>query len=118
MYYLNIFTDKIEKPAFIVDKEFGEMLTNHNWKGNIRELKNVMEIVVILADNETITPDLLPHDFHYQTSNVDTMNMQEMEKQHINKVLNYTRGNKTESARLLGIGLTTLYRKIEEYKLS
>ena len=118
MYYLKEFTSKINKPEFIVDKTFGEILTNHNWNGNIRELKNIMERVVILADNDTITPDLLPYDFHQQNSSVDTMNMQEMEKQHINKVLNYTRGNKTESARLLGIGLTTLYRKIEEYKLS
>jgi transcriptional regulator with PAS, ATPase and Fis domain len=41
-----------------------------------------------------------------------------MEKLHIQHVLNHTRGNKTEAARLLNIGLTTLYRKIEEYKLS
>jgi transcriptional regulator with PAS, ATPase and Fis domain len=41
-----------------------------------------------------------------------------VEKLHIQRVLNHTRGNKTEAARLLNIGLTTLYRKIEEYKLS
>ncbi|MBO9659714.1 MAG: hypothetical protein J7527_12910, partial [Chitinophagaceae bacterium] len=40
-----------------------------------------------------------------------------VEKLHIKKVLLYTKGNKTETARLLNIGLTTLYRKIEEYKI-
>lgn len=40
-----------------------------------------------------------------------------MERRHIARVLEYTKGNKTETARLLKIGLTTLYRKIEEYKL-
>jgi two-component system NtrC family response regulator len=40
-----------------------------------------------------------------------------MERRHIARVLEYTNGNKTETARLLKIGLTTLYRKIEEYKI-
>ena len=44
--------------------------------------------------------------------------MASMEKLHIQRVLNYTKGNKTETARLLNIGLTTLYRKIEEYHIS
>ncbi|MNU11761.1 DNA-binding transcriptional regulator DhaR [compost metagenome] len=44
-------------------------------------------------------------------------NLQQIEKQHIQKVLIHTKGNKTETSRLLGIGLTTLYRKIEEYQI-
>lgn len=117
MHYLAEFTAKVNKPEFIVDKEFSKLLTAHSWKGNVRELKNVMERVVILADNDVITPNLLPYEFHDKTRETDPMNMQEMEKKHIGKVLKYTRGNKTETSRLLGIGLTTLYRKIEEYKI-
>jgi DNA-binding NtrC family response regulator len=41
-----------------------------------------------------------------------------VEKEHIEKTLAYTKGNKTEAARLMGIGLTTLYRKLEEYKIA
>ena len=49
---------------------------------------------------------------------LSSFDLASVEKQHIQHVLNHTRGNKTEAARLLNIGLTTLYRKIEEYKLS
>src|SRR5690606_22030156 len=117
MHYLAEFTAKVNKPEFTIDKEFSKLLTAHSWKGNIRELKNVMERVVILADHGLISPNLLPFEFHTETRGADPLNMQDMEKQHIIKVLKYTRGNKTETSRLLGIGLTTLYRKIEEYKI-
>jgi len=117
MHYLAEFTAKVNRPEFSIDKEFSRLLTTHNWKGNIRELKNVMERVVILAEHEVIGPDLLPFEFHTETRGADPLNMQDMEKQHIIKVLKYTRGNKTEASRVLGIGLTTLYRKIEEYKI-
>jgi two-component system NtrC family response regulator len=116
-HYLAEFTAKVNKAEFTMDSEFARLLINHSWKGNIRELKNVMERVVILADDSILTPGLLPYEFHNQISSTNSMNMQSMEKQHIMKVLNHTRGNKTETARLLGIGLTTLYRKIEEYQI-
>lgn len=117
-HYLKEFAGKVNKPDFIMDDSFGDLLLKHTWKGNIRELKNVMERVAILADGTTVTASLLPYEFHTATEEEDSLKMQVMEKQHINKVLKYTRGNKTETARLLGIGLTTLYRKMEEYKIS
>lgn len=117
MHYLSEFTAKVNKQEFIVDKAFSQLLTEHTWKGNVRELKNVVERVVILADGNVITPDLLPFEFNNKVLGGSSLNMQDMEKHHIIKVLKYTRGNKTESSRLLGIGLTTLYRKIQEYKI-
>ena len=118
-HFLKQFTAKVNKPAFIMDKEFIQHLNTHGWKGNIRELKNVMERVVILADNNTISSNLLPYEFHSELSSdgSEPMNMHTIEKLHISKVLKFTNGNKTETARLLGIGLTTLYRKLEEYSL-
>lgn len=116
-YYLAEFTAKVNRPKMSMDDEFERSLVNHNWKGNIRELKNVMERATILADGEIISATLLPPEFHNETKSADPLNMQDMEKQHIVKVLKYTKGNKTETSRLLGIGLTTLYRKIEEYKI-
>ncbi|MES2827055.1 MAG: sigma-54 dependent transcriptional regulator [Bacteroidota bacterium] len=116
-HYLTEFAAKVNRPELSMDREFSRLLINHNWKGNIRELKNVIERVVILADNNLITASLLPFEFHHEANTNGSMNMQSVEKQHIFKVLKYTRGNKTEASRLLGIGLTTLYRKIEEYKL-
>lgn len=112
-YYLQQF-DKTGKTTMSVD--FLSLLNKHHWKGNIRELKNVIERAVILADG-TLTPDTLPPHFDAQNADAPSLDLQSIEKQHIKKVLNYTRGNKTETARLLGIGLTTLYRKIEEYAL-
>ena len=117
-HYLKEFAFKVNKPDFVMDEGFTELLMKHVWKGNIRELKNVMERVVILADGNIVTASLLPYEFHAETQEEDSMKMQVIEKQHINKVLKHTRGNKTETARLLGIGLTTLYRKMEEYKIS
>lgn len=117
MHYLIEFTAKVNRPELSIDKEFSRLLTSHSWKGNIRELKNVMERVVILADTEVIGANLLPYEFHNETRGSDPLNMQDIEKQHIIKVLRYTRGNKAETSRLLGIGLTTLYRKIEEYHI-
>ncbi|MBB2150505.1 sigma-54-dependent transcriptional regulator [Pedobacter gandavensis] len=117
-HYLKEFSAKVNKPDFTMDESFTELLLKHVWKGNIRELKNVMERVVILADGNVATANLLPYEFHSEVQEEDSMKMQVMEKQHINKVIKHTRGNKTEAARLLGIGLTTLYRKMEEYKLS
>lgn len=116
-HYLREFTAKVNKPEFSMEKEFSRLLLNHNWKGNIRELKNVMERVVILAEESQLGAHLLPYEFHNERITDDPFNMQAVEKQHIVKVLHYTHGNKTETARLLGIGLTTLYRKIEEYQL-
>jgi two-component system NtrC family response regulator len=112
-YYLKLFANKAGKTVNMPD-EFLNLLKRHQWKGNIRELKNVMERAVILAD-DTLTPDTLPQQFN--TANIDSnaFDLQSIEKQHISKVLNYTKGNKTEAARLLGIGLTTLYRKIDEF---
>jgi len=118
MHYLAEFTAKVNKPDLTIDKECSRLLSSHSWKGNIRELKNIIERVVILADiGGVIGPSLLPFEFNSAVSSSDSLNMQDMEKQHIIKVLKYTRGNKTEASRLLGIGLTTLYRKIEEYKI-
>lgn len=113
-YYLKQFADKAGKPVKMTD-EFLALLNKHQWKGNIRELKNIIERAVILADN-SLTPIALPPQFntHIDSSSLD---LQSIEKQHISKVLAYTKGNKTETARLLGIGLTTLYRKIDEYGL-
>ena len=97
---------------------FLEKLKNYPWKGNIRELKNMMERVVILSDNDILDAGELPFEIkNSTTSNATSFDLAEVEKHHIQNVLTHTKGNKTEAARLLNIGLTTLYRKLEEYKL-
>jgi transcriptional regulator of acetoin/glycerol metabolism len=104
-----------------MDKSFMDHLLAHEWKGNIRELKNVMERAVILSDGGMLTLLNLPLELQtIQTKNISlsAFDLASVEKLHIQRILNHTNGNKTETARLLNIGLTTLYRKIEEYNIT
>ena len=104
-----------------MDKSFLDHLQAHEWKGNIRELKNVMERAVILSDGGMLTLLNLPLELQTITSkniSLSAFDLASVEKLHIQRILNHTNGNKTETARLLNIGLTTLYRKIEEYNIT
>jgi len=117
-YYLHLFAAKTNTPDRTMSREFLNRLQMHPWKGNIRELKNVIERAVILTDEPELTLHNLPADL--QTTEQQASNPFElacMEKLHIQKVLAHTSGNKSQAAKLLGIGTATLYRKIEEYKL-
>lgn len=120
-HFTSFFAAKTNKQVYSISAEFLETLRNQEWNGNIRELKNVIERSVILTDGNELTIDTLPLDFkknNDSTKQLSAFDLSSIEKLHIQKVLNYTNGNKTEAARLLNIGLTTLYRKIEEYKIS
>lgn len=118
-HYLKIFAAKANSAVNSMSKEFLEHLQSHKWKGNIRELKNVIERAVILANGSELTIADLPADMQSNNpaGHLNSFELAYAEKAHIQKVLKHTSGNKTEAARLLGIGIATLYRKIEEYKL-
>ncbi len=83
----------------------------------------MMERALILEDTDMLTVESLPFEMQNQSlatgqgNALSAFSLASVEKLHIQRVLNHTKGNKTEAARLLDIGLTTLYRKIEEYKL-
>ncbi|WP_438946658.1 sigma-54-dependent transcriptional regulator, partial [Sediminibacterium sp.] len=113
------FAEKLNKKQVQLSPEYLKALKAHPWKGNIRELKNVIERSLIISDGNLLLPVTLPSDFQMEgfADENDTLELAAMEKKHIQKVLKYTNGNKTESAKLLNIALTTLYRKIDEYKL-
>jgi two-component system NtrC family response regulator len=117
-HYIKEFAAKTAKPAPTMDSNFLNVLNRHHWKGNVRELKNVIERVIILEDGGILGTDLLPPEFKQESTDPSALDMASMEKLHISKVLAHTQGNKTEAARLLGIGLTTLYRKMEEYHIN
>lgn len=119
-HFLKMFAQKTNARVESMDKDFLELLQQHDWKGNIRELKNVMERAVILAGDSRLTVSSLPLELqtmNYKSQALSAFDLASVEKLHIQRVLNHTKGNKTETAKLLNIGLTTLYRKIEEYKL-
>ena len=119
-HFLKVFSVKNKGKITSFSPEYLTALQHHAWKGNIRELRNVVERSVILTDTSVLEADTLPSDFQVQNTGAKVMSAFELasaEKIHIQKVLNHTNGNKTETARLLNIALTTLYRKIEEFKL-
>lgn len=117
-HFVAVFAAKTNKPVPVLQKEYLEALQQYDWPGNIRELKNVIERSVILENGNELTTSTLPFNMqHAADAKSSSFELAVVEKQHIQKVLQHTNGNKTETARLLGIGLTTLYRKIEEYHL-
>ncbi len=117
-FYLKDFAQKVNRPLLKMDAKLIDKLQTHSWKGNVRELKNVIERLVILSNGDVLNADQLPNEFFIDTPIHNSFDLQAIEKQHIQKVLLHTKGNKTETARLLNIGLTTLYRKIEEYQIT
>lgn len=115
-HFVQDFANKTNKGQFKINAGFLKALKSHPWKGNIRELKNVIERAVILAEGSELTSDLLPSDFNTNGDEA-SLTMEAAEKKHIQKVLNSVQGNKAQAAKLLDIGLTTLYQKIKDYSL-
>lgn len=117
--FVKQFSEKTNKKTLQISDDFIQKLEHYSWPGNIRELKNIIERSVILSSNDTLTSDVLPYEMQQETEKnakqMSAFSMQSIEKLHIQKVLNYTKGNKAETARLLEIGIATLYRKLDEY---
>lgn len=115
-HFMGIYAAKIKKRIGEMDKDFVKKLKANEWKGNIRELKNVIERAVILCESEKLTVDLLPMEM-VNGETITGTSLESVEKAHIQKILMMAKGNKTKAAELLNIGVATLYRKIEEYKI-
>jgi two-component system NtrC family response regulator len=116
-HFLNVYAAKTNKNINKISEDALEALKQNRWKGNVRELKNVIERAVIMEDGNTLTSQSLPQEIQQTGGGELSFQLASIEKQHIQKVLRHTGGNKAEAARLLDIGLATLYRKIEEYHL-
>lgn len=119
-YFLHFFVSKMNKGINGISKEAMDALKLYTWKGNIRELRNAIERAVILCSEDEITVADLPLglqqiDREHKNNDFSALELACVEKLHIQKVLSYTGGNKTKTAELLGIALTTLYRKLAEY---
>jgi len=114
-HFLKLYAAKTGKHITGIGKEAADALKRNPWKGNIRELKNVLERAVILEDGATLSAESLPPDA--TRGNSSAVDLASVERAHIRKVLAAAGGNKAEAARLLGIGIATLYRKVEEYRL-
>lgn len=111
--FLKYYSEKSGKKVESVSRGFLDELMNHSFEGNIRELKNVIERAVILCDSNEINEGHLPEGFNKISSSGSTLGS--IEKEHIIKTLKENKGNKTLTAKALGIGTVTLYRKLKEF---
>ncbi|SMO69057.1 sigma-54-dependent transcriptional regulator [Fodinibius sediminis] len=115
-FFLGRVNNRVKK----INEDTLQLLQDYPWKGNIRELKNVIERAAILAEGDCITADLLPEELRQREDfsiPSPTSTLEEIERAHIKGVLRKVDGNKTKAAGILGIGTSTLYRKIQEYDL-
>ncbi len=117
-WFIQQFSPKLNKRLTGMSPAFLQALQQHSWKGNIRELRNVIERAAILTDTDILDVSSLPFDFQQGVdSTPSSMRLADMERSHIIRVLAHVKGNKTKAAELLDIGLTTLYNKIKEYNI-
>lgn len=99
------------------------MLIGYHWPGNVRQLMNVLDRAVVLADNNTITSDDLPVEIADGAADApqrqprDSSRLDEIEKAHIVEILEREKGNKAKAARALGIHRRKLYRLLERFDL-
>ncbi len=109
-----------------VTKDAARMLAAYPWPGNVRQLKNAVENMVILATDDKITIDDLPPEIYSrpgtasgttQLEHLAGISLEEAEKELIRNTLKMVSGNREQAAEILGIGERTLYRKIKEYDL-
>lgn len=119
--FIKIFCEKFKKPAPQIRESFYTQISKYHFPGNTRELKNVIERIILLNDKPILTDNDLPQDFFESREEAvpsKEISLMDLEKKHILSVLKSKNNNKVEAAEVLGIGLTTLYRKLNEYGFS
>lgn len=117
-YFATQFAAKMGRRIERIDDDYLAALRRHAWHGNVRELRNVVERSLILAEGDALTIATLASEFRLpagDATSADSLALDDIERRHILRVMEHTGGNKAEAARLLGIGIATLYRKLEQY---
>lgn len=122
-HFIEKYNRKVNRSVKGVDSEAMRLLMAYEWKGEVRELENVVERALLLGDSDYIQAEDLPPSIrdtepvepnNYSTESLNDA-VQSFEKHHIKNILRRTDGNRSEAARLLNIDPSTLYRKMEKY---
>lgn len=119
-YYLELYAEKYFKTEFTLDESAIKKLKSYHFPGNVRELQYALERAVIMADSSVLTDnDLLFSSLekHHTPKTEDDMNLEDVEKNTIQKVINKNNGNISKSAKELGVTRTALYRRIYKHGL-
>ncbi len=119
-HFLKQLSEKLGRNITGVSKEVMDFMMKNPWRGNVRQLRNSLEEMAILSTGEII--DRLPSslDFIYENiseDNISVKPIEQLEREAIKTALQKTGGNKTKAAKLLGIAVRTLYRKIERFSM-
>ena len=126
-YFLDEMCRENGRPPLTLSKEAYKILENYRWKGNIRELKNTVENMVVLSDSSIIEKDAIPN-YIVESSKSDieeeeypldlTVATEKLEIKNIKKALEMSNGNKAKAAKILNIPRTTLYYKLDLYGIN
>jgi DNA-binding NtrC family response regulator len=121
-HFIKKFSKDGHRHVIRVAPEVMDLLMRYDWPGNVRQLENIIERAFALGQSDTILTADLPseiREYYKQTgiSSPDSLNLAENEKLLILRALRKTNGNKAEAAQLLGINITTVYRKLEKYQI-
>jgi len=122
-HFLSLFRERFNRPALDLSPDARGRLSAYDWPGNVRELRNALERAAALADSDTIGADqLLPSTSSPNTGGTTAapdstpLTLDQLERQHILRVLEEQSGNRERAAAVLGISARTLYRKLREYE--
>jgi two-component system response regulator HydG len=126
-YFLQQAAERYGKPIEGIEPEAQQVLMSHGWPGNVRQLKNVLENMVVMCNGPRLTAEHLPPDIRPAgaageggvggMNNLVGISIVQAEKELIRNTLKLVGGNREQAAKILGIGERTLYRKIKEYDL-
>ncbi|MCX7831019.1 MAG: sigma-54 dependent transcriptional regulator, partial [Acidobacteria bacterium] len=127
-HFLSEFCQEHKKNIKSVSNELLNFCENYSWPGNVRELRNLVERMVIFSSKENLSLEDLPPEMRKDSQDAKTdsaikqtslpyLDLSLLEKEAILKALEETQGNRTQAAKILGIGLRTLHRKLNEYNI-
>ena len=122
-HFLRKYEKSLNRSGTRFSKGAIRLLINYSWPGNVRELENTVERAAILAETDVIhsrdLPDKLRSASAASVATIDGegLTLEELEREHIRRVLEKVEGDKARAAQALGIHLSTLYRKVQRYRL-
>ncbi len=120
-HFLKLYAERNQKEIESIDAELANRLLQYSFPGNVRELENIIAAAVLLEKDRILRPSSVPllQSMPEQTADRggELITLAEMEKRHIIRVLRAVGGNRQQAARILGINTTTVYRKIEKYRI-
>jgi DNA-binding NtrC family response regulator len=125
-YFLQQAAEKYAKEIEGIEPEAQQALMSYSWPGNVRQLKNVIEQMVVLSPGPKLSADTIPQDIRPSAAggegpggmnNLVGISIEQAERELIRNTLKLVNGNREQAAKILDIGERTLYRKIKEYGL-